>query len=95
MAEKTRGIGNGLFGVILGAIETIFGSFIISFATYWSMMTASITSGSYYGASYLPGMYGVTGSMISFGGIYVLLHGIKRVVDQAFMAYLAGSKKQE
>lgn len=94
MAEKVRGIGNGLFGVILGTIETIFGSFIISFATYWSMMTASTTGGSYY-PNYLPGMYGVIGSMITFGGIYVLLHGIKRIVDNAFIAYLAGSTKQE
>jgi len=94
MAEKVRGIGNGLFGIILGIIEAIFASLIIAFAYYWNVMTSSTTS-SYSSQSYYPGMYGVIGSMITFGGLYVLIHGIKRIVDNAFLAYLAGSKKQE
>jgi hypothetical protein len=94
MAEKARGIGNGLFGVVLGVIETILGAFIVSFSTYWSMMISGITS-SPYNPSYLPGMYGVVGSLITFGGLYVLLHGIKRIIDSGFMTYLSGTKKQE
>jgi hypothetical protein len=82
-----------LFGIILGIIETIIASFIISFATYWSVMTSTINSG--YNPGYALGMYGTIGSLITFGGIYVLLHGIKRIVDHAFMAYVAGSKRQE
>ena len=97
MAEKVRGVGNGLFGVILGVIEIIFASFLVSFSTYFSMMTAEITKPLQYYTppAYLGGLFGAAGSMIMFGGIYMLLHGVKRVVDQAFMAYISSKKQNQ
>lgn len=92
MAEKARGVGNGLFGIILGVLETIFASFLISFSTYFGMWTADATR--YSSQSYISGIYGAATSMIMFGGVYVLLHGIKRIIDHGFAAYLASKQKE-
>lgn len=93
MAEKARGVGNGLFGIILGVIETIFAAFLISFATYFGMWTTDVTR--YTSQSYVSGIYGAATSMIMFGGVYVLLHGIKRIIDHGFTAYLASKQQRE
>ena len=95
MAEKARGVGNGLFGIILGVIETIFASFLISFSTYFGMWTADITRYSSGSQSYIGGLFGAAGFMIMFGGVYVLLHGIKRIIDHGFAAYLASKQQRE
>ncbi|MGB9694334.1 MAG: hypothetical protein ACPLYF_05765 [Fervidobacterium sp.] len=95
MAEKVRGIGVNLFGIVLGVIEMILASFIISFATYFNMMIAEITKPTewYTPPAYISSLLGAAGSLIMFGGVYVLVHAIKCVVDKAFMAYIA-SKQQ-
>jgi uncharacterized membrane protein len=95
MAEKVRGIGVSLFGVVLGVIEMILASFIISFATYFNMMVAEVTKPTqwYTPPAYMGGLFGAAGSLIMFGGVFVLVHAIKCVVDRAFMAYIA-SKQQ-
>ena len=94
MAEKIRGAGSGLFGVILGVIEAIFASFLISFATYFNVMTVEITKPQQYYTppAYLGGIFGAAGSMITFGGVYMMIHAVKKIVDQAFMAYLSSKK---
>lgn len=91
MAEKARGAGVGLFGVVLGIVEVIIASFIISIGTYFSMMVSEITRASQYYTppQYYSGLLGATSSLIMFGGIYVLIHAAKRIVDQGFMAYLS------
>ena len=96
MAEKARGVGVNLFGVVLGAIEMILASYIISFATYFNMMTAEITKPTQYYTppAYMSGLFGATGSLITFGGVFVLIHAVKCVVDKAFMAYIASKQKQ-
>jgi hypothetical protein len=96
MAEKARGAGVGLIGVVLGFIEIVLASFIISFATYFSMMISEITRQTQYYTppQYYSGLLGATSSLLMFGGIYVLVHAIKRIVDQGFMAYLS-TKTQE
>ncbi len=93
MAEKARGVGNGLFGIILGVIETLFASFLISFSTYFGMWTADITR--YSSESYIGGLFGAASSMIMFGGVYVLLHGIKRIIDHGFATYLSSKQQKE
>lgn len=97
MAEKARGVGNGLFGMLLGVIEVIFASFFFSFATYFGMMAASITSPQLYTVypSFYPGLLGAASSMVQFGSIYVLLHGIKRTIDNGFIAYISTRKPNE
>lgn len=97
MAEKARGVGNGIFGMLLGAIEVIFASFFFSFATYFGVMAAEITKPTSYITypTYYPPMLGAASSMIQFASIYVLLHGIKRIVDYGFMAYISTKKPNE
>ena len=93
MAERARGAGVSFFGVILGAVEMILGAFIISFATYFNMMVAEVTKlPAYMMPAYIGGLLGATGSLIIFGGVFVLLHAVKRIVDQAFMIYIASKK---
>ena len=96
MAEKIRGVGVNVFGVILGAIEMVLASFIISFATYFNMMAADLTKPTqwYTPPAYMGGLLGATGSLIMFGGVFVFVHAIKSVVDKGFMAYIS-SKQQK
>lgn len=91
MAEKARSAGLGLFGVVLGIIEVLIAAFIMSFATYFNMMASDITKASSYYTPplYYGGLLGAITSLIMFGGIYVLIHAIKRIVDQGFVAYLS------
>lgn len=97
MAEKAQGVGNGLFGMILGIIEVLFGSFFFSFATYFGIMAIEITKPSSYSAmpSFYSGLLGAASSMILFGSIYVLIHGIKRIIYNGFMAFLSTKKQNE
>jgi len=87
MAEKARGAGVGIIGVILGVIQIIMAAFIISFGTYFNKMISSL--GLYGLPQYFSGLLGAVNFLILFGGIYVLVHAIKRIVDQGFMAYLS------
>jgi hypothetical protein len=94
MSEKTRGIGVSLFGIILGGIEIILAAFIVSFSTYFTMLTADVTKASYMPA-YWSGLLGATSSLVMVGGIYVLVHGVKRIVDQTFLAYISAKQKPQ
>ena len=94
MAEKARGAGVGLIGAVLGIVEIILAAFIISFGTYFNMMVAEITKvpGT---PAYLSGLLGAVNFLIMFGGIYVMVHAIKRIVDQGLMAYVSTKKPEE
>ena len=97
MAEKARGAGVGLIGVVLGVVEIIMAAFIISFGTYFNMMVAEYTKPVppyYTPPAYLSGLLGAVNFLIMFGGIYVLVHAIKRIVDQGFMAYISTKKTE-
>jgi len=97
MAEKARDVGNGIFGMLLGIIEVIFASFFFSFATYFGMLAAEMTNPTGYSTvpSFYGGLLGAASSMILFGSIYVLLHGIKRIIDYGFIAFVSTKKPNE
>jgi hypothetical protein len=94
MAEKARGIGVGIFGVILGVIEAVLASYIISFAINFNSMVNTLYGG-YYQPAYLTGLYGAASSILMFGGVYVLIHAIKRIVDYTFLTYIASKQRME
>jgi len=96
LAEKTRMVGVSIFGVILGAVELVIASFLISMATYVNMMIAEITRTLSFPppASYLNSILGTLGSLMMFAGIYVLFHSVKRIIDHGLMAYIAGQRKE-
>ena len=88
MAEKARGISAGIFGIVLGVIEVIIASAVIYFGIYFNMMFSEVVRSPYL-PSYWIGFVGATDYMILFGGVYLLVHAIKRIVDQFFMVYLS------
>jgi len=95
MAEKARGAGVGLVGVVLGVIQIALAAFILSFGTYLSMIFSEIArSPGLTFAQYWMGLLGAVNSFIMFGGIYVLVHAVKRIVDYGFMAYLSTKKSE-
>lgn len=95
MSEKAKGVGNGIFGIILGAMETIFAAFLVTFAlNFATMVTADFPAANYVNATYIPGLYNAAGAMILIGGLYVLIDGIKRIVDQGFATVIT-SKQQK
>ena len=93
MAEKARGAGVGVVGVVLGVIQIIIAAFIISFGTYFNMMVSDLTRSVIF-QQYFSGLLGAVNYLILFGGIYVLVHAIKRIVDQGFMAYISTKKPE-
>jgi len=95
MAEKARGASVSIIGMVLGCVEIIIAAFIISFATSFNLWVLQITAPTQYYTfpTYMSGLLGATASILLFGGIYVLLHAVKRIVDQGFMAYLSATKK--
>jgi hypothetical protein len=95
MAEKARGVTVSILGLGLGVFQLILGFLIVYFWFNFSLMIAEIvkTFGYYAPPAYLVGLLDATKLLVLFGGIYVILHAIKRIVDYAFKAYIA-SKQQ-
>jgi cytochrome c-type biogenesis protein CcmE len=91
MAEKARGVTVSIFGMILGVIELLLAIFIIYVAINISILIAQVMSsfGYYAPPAYLVGLMDAAGVLILLGGIYVLVHSIKRIIDQLFMAYIS------
>ena len=101
MAEKARGITVSIFGISLAVIQVILACFIIYFAINFSIMISGIMYPTYpiYDKEmigtpgYLVGLLNATSALLLFGGIYVLVHAIKRIIDNVFRTYIA-SKQQ-
>lgn len=84
----------GLMGMVLAVIQMIISVFIISFAASYNLWVSELLVPSQYYTppQYLSGLLGATTSLALFGGIYVLVHSIKRIVDHGFQAYLGTEK---
>jgi len=81
-------------GIGLAIIQMIIAVFIISFAFSYSMWVSELLVATQYYTppQYLSGLLNATTSLALFGGIYVLVHSIKRIVDNGFQAYLGKEK---
>jgi len=88
MAEKARNISRGIFGIIFGIIEIIIAVFVIYFGIHFNMMASEVAKSPYL-PYYYPGLVAAVSYLILFGGIYLLVHAIKRIIDQVFMVYLS------
>jgi len=91
MAEKARGVTVSIFGIILGAIEVLLAIFIIYIAVNINIMIAQIMSsfGYYAPPGYLIAVTNATGVLILLGGVYVLVHAVKRIINHVFMGYIS------
>ena len=92
MSERTRTTWAGLFGVSLGIIELVLGAFIVSFAVSFSLIieNAFLTAGA---PSTTLNFFNALTGIAGFGGIYVLVHAVKRSVDNGFSAYIASKQR--
>jgi hypothetical protein len=99
MAEKAHGMTVSIFGIALAVIELILACFIIIFAINFNIMTTGIIMPPIYDMrmiglpGYLVGLLIATSALLLLGSIYVLVHAIKRIIDNVFKTYIA-SKQQ-
>jgi hypothetical protein len=98
VAEKAHGMTVSIFSIVLAVIELILACFIIYFAVNFSIMVSAIMYPYYpiYGREmmvqplgYLVGLLNATSALLLIGGIYVLVHAIKRIVDHIFKTYIS------
>jgi hypothetical protein len=101
MAEKAHGMTVSIFGIVLAVIELILACFIIYFAVNFSIMVSGIMY-PYYAIydrgmmvqplGYLVGLLNATNALLLIGGIYVLVHAIKRIIDYIFKTYITSKQ---
>jgi len=95
MVEKAHGITVSVFGIALAVIELILACFIIYFSINFNTMISGILYPTYAVAmiaTYLVGLLNATSALLLIGGIYVLVHAIKRIIDYIFKAYIASKQ---
>jgi len=101
MVEKAHSMTVSIFGIVLAVIELILACFIIYFAINFSIMISGTMSPIIYGtgqirppepARYLVSLLNATSALLLIGGIYVLIHAVKRIIDHIFKAYIASKK---
>lgn len=97
MAEKAHGVTVSIFGIGLAIIQVILACFIIYFAINFNIMISGITTPAYdmvmSSPGYLVGLLNATSALLLIGGIYVLIHAIKRIIDYAFKTYIASRQQ--
>jgi hypothetical protein len=97
VVEKAHNITMSVFGIVLAVIELILACVIIYFSINFNLLISGIIGYSVYGVAqmmtqplgYLVGLLNATGALLLLGGIYVLVHAIKRLIDNIFKSYIA------
>lgn len=100
MAEKAHGMTVSVFGIVLAVIELILALFIMYFAVNFSIMISGVIMPPIYltpaqmvqPLGYLVGLLNATSALLLIGGIYVLVHAIKRIIDYIFKTYIASKQ---
>jgi uncharacterized membrane protein len=100
VVEKGHGLTVSAFGIVLAVFELILACFIIYFAVNFSIMISGVITPPIYltpaqmvqPLGYLVGLLNATNALLLIGGIYVLVHAIKRLIDHIFKTYIASKQ---
>jgi hypothetical protein len=91
--EKAHNLTMSSFGIVLAVIELILACVIIYFSINFSIMISGLypvyPTEMMQPLGYLVALLNATRALLLLGGIYVLVHAIKRLIDNIFKVYLA------
>jgi hypothetical protein len=98
VVEKAHNVTVSVFGITLAVWELILGGVIIYFAINFNLLISGLMSPIVYGigmlgpAGFLGALFNATSALLIVGGIYVLTHAIKRLIDNIFKSYIASKQ---
>lgn len=85
--EKIRAIAVAIIELVLGSLMAYIGFQLFNISEVWRIVIAE-TPQSPYIPEYIIGLYNAILMIIIVGGIFSLIHGIKRIVDNVLNAWV-------
>jgi TRAP-type C4-dicarboxylate transport system permease small subunit len=85
--EKIRAIAVAIIELVLGSLMAYIGFQLFNISEVWRIITEEVTQ-SPYTPEHIIGLYNAILMVIIVGGIFSLIHGIKRMVDNVLNAWV-------